>query len=261
MKKAVRHSQILKLLQEKSAMTTNEIARNFDISLATIRRDIIELTETEPIRSSHGLVSYINPQEVLGINDRVKIDQIEKQRIALLAHGLIAPGSSIILDSGTTTLALASLLKSKPLEDLRVVTNSIPAAKTLAEATQVIVPCGVTEPEQMALIGPDADDYFNHITADILFLGTTGVRGSMGLTSSSTFQLSIKRQMIQSANKVVALVDSSKFTTNSLNMFCSFEDIDVIISTKTEQTEAVLAQIAAKGVEVLYTNDIAPPAV
>ena len=122
----------------------------------------------------------------------------------------------------------------------------------------LLISCGgLLQPTHMCFLGPDAERFLSNIEAEVLFLGTSGVRGSLGLTTSSPLQLNIKQAMIRAARKRVALFDLSKFKAARLFMFSDFSNIDTIITTRPARDsieEAYFAEIERKNVEIIYAD-------
>ena len=251
-----RRQRIISLLQDHSPMSIEQFVAEFGVTPTTIRRDLILLEKNSFITRSRGYAHISKYPNILGLTTRKEINQEEKQQIANIAFSFILPNESIIFDSGTTTLALANRLRKEGVvAGLNIITDSIPIAMALGDRYQVILPGGIFDPVTLSLIGPEADAYFHNITADTLFLGAPGVRNSTGLTSSSPFSLSIKKQMIQSSKRVIALIDSTKFETTNLKTFCTFDDIDILITTKTPKNAPILDEIASRGVKLVLTNE------
>ncbi len=255
MKKEERQQLIINLLETHNSYTTSQLAEELGVSPMTIRRDLAYLEDKNLIKRTHGLAYTANIQDTLDVDTRHHLNPDEKLAIAQKALSLIQPNQSIILDSGSTIYFLAKLLKQHQLQRLVVLTNSLTNAEELSDSYQTLLCGGILQATNMSLIGPEAENFFATKTADILFLGATGIRSSFGLTTSDPFQYSIKKKMIHSAQRVVALVDSYKFQVNSLNMFCEYHEIDTLITRRTEQNEQELDTIASHGVNVLLIND------
>ena len=224
-----RRQVILELLQKNPDCNINDLIKHFNVTPATIRRDLAYMEKMGDVRRTHGAVHLAEPIIIPGFNARSNTFSYEKMEIARTAAQLITDRDSVILDSGTTTCALAKVMANR--SDLNIITNSVAVILSVPEAkSTVMLTGGVYDPENMALIGPDAEAAFSRISASILFLGTTGIRGIDGLTTATPFQASIKRQMISCAKKRVLVTDNSKFDKNSMFLFASFRDIDTIIT-------------------------------
>lgn len=244
----LRRQEIIKMLSLESTMRVEDIIKRFDVTPATIRRDLSSLEKSGAIMRSHGAAKIVNPFPTRNV-----MFSDEKMSIAKCAARLIEDGTSIILDSGTTTLSLANQLVGK--KGLTVITNSIAIANTFAVTdVTTIVTGGVLNGKQQTIIGPDAEHFLSNIKASTLFLSTTGIDRNNGLTCVSPFTASIKKAMIRAAKRVVLLCDSSKFNVSGLILFARFEQIDQLITSHPIADTVLLDNLRAAGVEVTIAN-------
>ena len=245
-----RRKAIIDFLQQKHECDVNEIIAQFDVTPATIRRDLSHLEQAGSITRTHGAVQLVGSPAVPGFITRDTLFSQEKLAIAEAASQLVHSGDSVILDSGTTANAVAQRLVGR--QDISLITNSLAILLSLkAPAQNLILTGGVLDYENLALIGPDAEAAFEHISASILFLGTTGVRGCDGMTAISPFQASIKRKMISCARRRILVVDSSKFNASGMILFASFSDIDTVVTSYPIQDPALRQTLDRKGIEVI----------
>lgn len=246
-----RKNKILALLQTQKSMEVDRIASYFDVTSATIRRDLTDLENKHLITRSRGYAQIANSIYYSDYTIRKNINKEEKERIVAVAAQLIAPGSSIIIDSGTTMQALAEYLNVNTVDGLSVVTHDIHTAMLLAPKYQTMIPSGIIDAPTMSVIGPTVEQFFTNIKVDTCFLCSTGVIDSYGLTAASIHHTAIKKQMIKSATEIVAVIDSSKFSSSGVNMVCKFSEIDKLITVQTEDNAEMLDTIRAKGVDII----------
>jgi DeoR/GlpR family transcriptional regulator of sugar metabolism len=246
-----RKEKILALLQTQKSMEVDRIASYFDVTSATIRRDLTSLENEHLITRSRGYAQIANSIYYSDYTIRKNINKEEKERIVAAAAELIEPGSSIIIDSGTTMLALAEYLNVNTIDGLSVVTHAVHTAMLLAPKYQTMIPNGIIDAPTMSVIGPTVEQFFSNIKVDTCFLCSTGVIDSYGLTAASIHHTAIKKQMIKSAAEVIAVIDSSKFSSSGINMVCEFSEIDKLITVETVDNARTLENIRAKGVEVI----------
>lgn len=248
-----RRNQILQMLREQKSAHVNRLAEYFHVTPTSIRRDLTYLEESGYITRSSGYAYLVPEPNILSINTRNVMFNEEKKRIAKAAAGLVADGSSILMDSGSSTLALTEQLCESGRRDLTIVTASIPIALKTAAQYQVLMSGGIVQAADFSFVGPDADSYFRSVTVDTVFIGATGVRENVGLTASSPFLCSLKKQMLLAARRSVALLDSSKFATNGVNLFCRFDqgDIDTIVTVRTGENEQQLERLEQMGIEII----------
>lgn len=235
-------------------MRVSELIEIFPVTAATIRRDLVKLENEGKVVRRRGEVRLgekLNNLLVPSFFQRTEIQSEEKSLIAKAAVALIKDNQSIIMDSGTTTLALAKELSR--YQNLTIITNSIPISYVFTnKEIEVRLSGGILHKENLSLIGPEADNYFKNIQVDICFIGSSGVRKASGLTTGSPFECSIKQSMSLAAKQVVALIDSSKFDSLSIIEFIKFENIDKIITTNNVKDIETLKYLNDLGVDVVF---------
>lgn len=254
-----RKQTIMKILSEQQDISLSKLHDLLHYSAATIRRDVTLLEKEGLLRRTHGMIHSIAP---ISNDDPLQAAHFpsnlrSKHLIARRALQLISSGSNIILDSGTTTLELARLMMDLPVT---VVTNSLEIPLALVQSKAQVISCGgLLQPNHLCFLGPNAESFFSAIQADMLFIGTEGVRNWQGLTSSSPLQYNIKQAMIKAAKRRIALFDLSKLNTASLFMFSDFSDIDAIITIRpspdSREEEILNAICNNRGVEIIYADD------
>lgn len=249
MKTNKRLEQIIEILRNAHSIEVNHLIGMMSVAPATIRRDLAYLESNGVITRSHGMAhiaSHAFPRYAI----RTNLFSNEKHLIAKTAASFISEGDCIILDAGTTTLALASQIS--PMRRLNIITNSPAIACELIDSpSTVIVSGGSLLTPQLSLVGPDADAYFEQIEAHKMFLGAGGIRSTLGLTSSSSIEGKTKMSMMKAAKKVFAVLDSSKFHNTSISMFAEFKDIDCIITDKPIEDPALREELDRLGVEII----------
>ncbi len=224
-----RRQEIIRLLNDQPSIKVQDLIERFSVTPVTIRKDLARLENAGLISRTHGEAHLVSPAYVPPLGIRKELHAREKNAIARAASALVGDGDSVILDSGTTTLAIAKCLEKK--KGITIITNSIPVSYFLADSGLCVLMCGGTlQGNSISLVGPEAEHYFSQITANILFLGATGIRDDFGLMISSSFESSLKQQMIKAAKKVYAVLDASKFSRTSIIQFATFKDVYAVIT-------------------------------
>ncbi len=161
-----------------------------------------------------------------------------KEAIAATAAALVEPGQVVILDAGTTTLALARRLAS--VRDLTVVTNSLPAAQALAEAADgaTYLIGGRLVASSLSLIGPQAERELAEVNAHWAFLGAAAVEVGGAFSSADPYEAAVKRAMIAAAERVAVLADGTKFGARRFAAFARAEDLACLVTTPDAPPEA-----------------------
>ncbi|PRD54167.1 DeoR/GlpR family DNA-binding transcription regulator [Sphingobacterium gobiense] len=212
-----RREKILALLKEDGAAKVIDLAALFKVTEATIRQDLEKLEKEGLISRDHGGAYLRN------IEDQVRnfslANQYEnitkKEQIALKCVELIEDGDTIILDSGSTTTAIAR--KIKGVKNLTVITNALNIALMLGAepGIEVIMTGGEFKPPTLSLTGQKASDFFKGINVQKLFLATAGVSLKAGLTYPSISDIIVKKAMVDAAQTTYLVADSTKIGKTS----------------------------------------------
>ncbi len=244
-----RRDKILEYIKPFNSVTTNELLEHFEDSPATIRRDLVFLEEQGVIARSRGYVKYIPPAKVREISFTASDYAIAKAAAKLIPQNIF-----VCLDSGIEAIALADQLQERT--DLTIITNSILIMKTMA-ATNVETYGigGKLAPRQDCLLGPDAESYVRNMHVQYLFLTTTGIRGTSGLSCVTPDQANLKSAFIRASEKRVLLAKSYKFEKDALRQFASFEDIDTIIVDQPLSSQELVRHLERIGTQLIVAEE------
>ena len=214
-----RRRAILEILDRDGRVLVLDLARRFETSQVTIRKDLEELHAHGLIHRTHGgaLPAREGALEDPTLREKEKLHRKEKLRIAQAAVGMVQEGQVVILDSGTTTTAIAHSLRH--FHNLTVVTNAVNIAAELSgTAVEVILTGGTLRKNSFSLVGPIAEETLHRLNADILFLGVDGFDVQYGLSTPNLLEAKVNRVMVEVAKRTVAVCDSSKFGRRSLSL-------------------------------------------
>ncbi len=231
MKAEERRSRIIELLEARGTVLVDELVHQFAVSHVTARKDLSELEERGLLHRTHGGATYAhkslyNPS----FREKIHLQKTEKQSIARLALEYIEEGDSVILDAGSTTLALAQLMKPR-LRSVYVITNSIPIALELSDTRwEILLTGGQMRHHSMALIGPAAVRSLETYHADKAFMSATGVSLAKGYTTPNPYEAETKQAMVRAVDRVYALVDSSKLGRATLASFARVDEADLLLT-------------------------------
>ncbi len=221
-----RRQQILEITEKSGFVALSELVERVGASESTLRRDLDFLDGIGQIRRTRGGAAYvgdsITPFEVRGTRAKE-----QKQHIAAVAAALVQPGETVLLDGGTTTLEVAKHLVGKPLQ---VVTNSVPIVNVLMSSpqTELIVIGGFLYPKTGVNLGPIAVAALKSIHARRLFVSAGGVTAA-GLFNSNALLVETERQMIESAEELIVVSDSSKLGHSALAHLCPLDVVDRLV--------------------------------
>ena len=196
----------------------------------TIRRDLNLLEDEEMVIRTHG-GAVLNKPLIGETSFQVKEGKrhFEKMLIAKKAVTMIEAHSTILLDSGTTTLEIAKIIKDK--KDLTVITNDIKIAAELMDSeVKVIVAGGELQNTVGALFGPLTEQILKNVHVDLCFLGAHAVHLKAGITATTYEKAFAKKLMVEAAETTWLVVDSSKFHQKSLTKVCDLTRIEGVIT-------------------------------
>jgi DeoR family transcriptional regulator of aga operon len=161
---------------------------------------------------------------------------------------MVKEGQVVILDSGTTTTAIARALRN--FRNLTIVTNALNIAGELAGTTiDVILTGGTLRKNSFSLVGPIAEETLRHLSADLLFLGVDGFDVQHGLSTPNLLESKVNRVMVEIAKRTVAVCDSSKFGRRSLSMIVPTSSMHEVI-TDRGISKSDLRVLKKAGIEV-----------
>lgn len=233
-----RRDKILDMIREDGHAKVATLSSIFKVSEVTIRQDLERLEQEGFIRREHGGAVLNQTRDAIGELQLVNQQNMDAKRIiAAEAVKLIHDGDTIILDSGSTTTEIAKLLSG--FHNLQVITNAMNIAMILGKESGISlnVTGGEFKSPTLSLTGDKAAQYFNGIHADKVFLATAGISLKAGLTYPSLSDLVVKKAMIDSADTVYLVADSTKIGKSSFASLGALSMVDYII-TDSSITEA-----------------------
>ena len=241
----------LEKLADHGEVSVSELSRVAGVSEMTIRRDLENLEREGLLKRVHGgAISRVSRGYEPPFALRSGRGEDAKDRIGRLAAALVVENETLILDVGTTTLALARNLVDGA--GLTVVTASLHAAQVLSvhDELRVIVTGGIARPGELSLVGDLAERAFDELHCDTVFLGAGGVDAEAGVTEFNLDDARVKRAALRSARRCVVLADATKLGKVALGAVCPLARVDVLVTDASASDEA-LAPLRDSGVEVL----------
>lgn len=214
-----RRRAIVELVNREGRVLVAELAKQFDTSQVTIRKDLELLHEQGLLHRSHGgaLPAREGALEDPTLREKEQLHRREKLHIAAAAARIVKEGQVVILDSGTTTTAIARALRS--FRNVTIITNAVNIAAELSNSTvDVILTGGTLRKNSFSLVGPIAEETLRHLNADLLFLGVDGFDVHYGLSTPNLLESKVNRVMLEVARQRIAVCDSSKFGRRSLSL-------------------------------------------
>ena len=252
MSAAQRRDDLLQLLEEAGSVSITELSQRFRVSEMTVRRDLDLLQDQGHVLRTHGgavlaLSAGIEPRYVA----KQRVNAALKARIArYAAEQLVGDGQVLLLEGGTTVTTMAPHLAAH--RDLTVVTNGLYTANALRELlprATVMSTGGILRDLSYTFVGPSVAVFLKNLHADTLFVSATGLTLRHGFTDPNPMEVQVRHWMAESADRVVALLDSSKFGVVSATTVTGASEIDVLV-TDAGAPRDVLDELRDQGVDV-----------
>lgn len=228
-----RQQAMVQLVTEKRRLSVAALAQEYAVTTETVRRDLTQLERRGLVRRVHGgavpagSLASIESE----LDERATINTEEKDAIARAALSQLPPsGSSILVDAGSTTVQLASVLPADLV--LTAFTHSVPVAARLLALPQVelhLLP-GRVRPTTQAAVGADTVRALTRLRVDTAFLGTNALSFIHGLSTPDSDEAATKAALVASAGRVVVLADSSKIGRESAIRFATLEQVDCLVT-------------------------------
>lgn len=258
---AERERLIAEALRPTGFVSYRELESMLDASPATIRRDLSRLEEAGQIVRVHGGAKTVDGSEpargpqfrLTGtpFDQSIAQNLAAKQAIGRTAASLCTPGEGVMIDGGTTTLQMCPHLDGL---DLQVLTNSLHIVNALLPqaGTRLLVPSGSVFREQNIILAAAGEESMPRFHAPRLFMGAAAV-GPQGVMQADVVLVAAERRLIDRAEEVILLVDSSKFRSQSGTIVCGLDEIDLVI-TDSEISRDDAAMLEAAGVRVIIAT-------
>jgi len=253
----VERQEIIKRELEKNKfVSVSELAKKLGISISTVRRDLVDMENEGQIERTHGgaiLIGSKFTNESIAHNSRAGKHIKEKQIIGKKVAQLVENAGCIILDNGTTTLAVARNLR--PVQPLKVITDSIEIAYELRDRNNitVLITGGILRHDAYNLYGSFAEHMLDSVHAQVCILGASGFTIKEGLTKHDVEALPVRKKMVDISHKLICVVDSSKIGVTGIVSVCPAERVDMLITDSGIDSE-MKERLENIGVEVIIVT-------
>ena len=245
-----RRRTIVDLVNHSGRARVGELAKTFGTSEITIRRDLDLLHERGLIYRTHGgaLPIHAGLESDRDLTQRELQHPREKAKIAAAAAQMVTEGQSIILDSGSTTTAIARALRG--FQHLTVIINAINIAAELTGGTvDVILTGGMLRKNSYSLVGPLAEEAFAGSKLMFCFSALMASTRTPAFRPRTFSEAQLNRLMVSIASRVIAVCDSSKFGRSSLSSIVPISSIHGVITDK-QIPKAYLRALKKAGLEI-----------
>lgn len=253
---AQRQLHLASILAETDAVALDTLARRFGVSTQTIRRDLDALERQGLVRRTFGGAIT---REALHLSEPAFVAREQEQAeakgvIARAALAHLRSGESLFIDASTTALALARLLPDDWEGD--VVVTALPAAMEMARRPRVrlMVVGGEFRHSSRSFSGTLAEEALQRLCVATALISARAVHPQRGLMEAHAGEATLKRIVLTHANRVLALVDSSKLGGTALHYVAPLTSVSVLITDSHAPTEALAALRALCAVEVAVSG-------
>lgn len=251
----VRRGRLRHLVRAEGFVRVSEAATLLGVSEVTVRGDLAALELAGDVARVHGGAVARGSRAESSLESSSARDVAAKRAIGRAAAALVNPGESLVLDVGSTALAVATaLVERTDLADVLVVTNGLSIALALEAAVPrvtVVVTGGTLRPLQHSLVDPFAASVLDGLHCDLAILGCNGVDVEHGVTNVNLPETDVKRRMARAARRVAVVADATKLGVASLGLVAPLSEVDVLVTDR--DVEAGRA-IAAAGLEVVVAR-------
>jgi DeoR family transcriptional regulator, aga operon transcriptional repressor len=250
-----RAQAILRELLRDGNISVEQMAKTFDVSSATIRRDLRDLERVGLLRRTSGGAELVEPtlyepfRHVSSFGEEEQRCADEKRRIGLAAAEMIAEGEIVSIGAGTTTTQVARGIRHR--KNITVVTNAINIAMELSHRSdlKIFVAGGFLSSDWFALTGVATFQSVSTMFVDKIFIGVDGIHPQHGLTTNYPDQAAIHQQMLKQARYRVVVADHGKFNVTCTALICPLNEINLLITDKGA-TKAMLAPFMNLGIKI-----------
>lgn len=247
-----RHTDIVGRLRRDGRVDVAGLAGELNTSEVTVRRDLDLLAQAGVLRRVHGgAVSLLMRGDELPFAVREVESSEAKTRIGAAAAALLRDGEAVVVDSGTTGLAVARALSGRRMT---VMPLSLPNANALtgSPSTTVLIPGGSARFGEGSLVGPMTVASLRGLRFDTVVLTCCGFSLDTGVTAHDLQDAAVKRAAVDSSNRVVLVAEGAKFARTALAVVCAFDRVDVVVTDANAPDDA-LGRLRAAGVQVVQS--------
>lgn len=245
-----RRERILQMLKTKNTVTVNDLAKHFDLSKGSIRRDLKILEKRGLVVKTYGGAmlpkgTINDPPFVLQKKEMVE----EKSRIGRKAAEMVDAGDTLFIDTGTTALQVARHINAKKVT---VLTNNLKVVPILEKVDdiEIIITGGCYRKSTASLLGPIAERTLKESRVNKAFLGTTAIDVEKGMMAGSLEEAQLKKIVIDSAFEIILIADSSKFGKQAFSFIAPNTIVDTIL-TDDNLEEKYYKKIEDKGINIV----------
>jgi DeoR family transcriptional regulator of aga operon len=241
-----RRARLSELVGARGFVRVTDAASLLDVSEVTVRGDLSALEDAGALTRVHGgAIPRSAGRSEQSLEQAQSHAAGSKRAIGVAAASLVSSGQSVILDVGSTALAVAqALVRRDDLDDVSVITNGLSIALALEAALPrftVVVSGGTLRPLQHSLVNPGASAFLESLHADLAFIGCNGIDAERGVTNINYPEAEVKRRMMLSAKRRILIADGSKLGQAHLGVIGTVAEFDLLVTSADARAEALYA--------------------
>lgn len=242
-----RQDRIFEMINKNGAVVTSELVSIFKVSIETIRRDLLTMEQDGRLLRVHGgAVAKSGVMPFYSLDERMEQCDNGKRNLAEKAAELVENGDIIGIDSGSTAMAFAEILKIR-FTNLTIITHSMDVFNILSPNFDVILCGGIYMQKENAFYGPLTIDMLKHLHITKVFICPTAISLEYGIFDYQHELYQIQKAMMNISERTVILADSSKFEKTAL---LKIDDM------KNDYDYVTDFNISEKLIELYRKNDI-----
>lgn len=247
-----RRNAIIARLNMDGKVIVTDLAREFEVTEETIRRDLEKLDSEGIAKKTYGgAVANKSANVDLPSSVRKRANVELKQRIAEKIATMINDGDYIMVDASSTAMFVIQCIKHK--KNITLITNSVEILYELADHSDwnILSTGGNLKPGALSLVGSTAEKMIRGFHVDLAICSSKGIDINMGITDSNEKDSLMKQAIFSSADKKILAIDSTKFDRITFTKVCDVTDVDIIV-TDTRPSDKWVEYLAEKGTELVY---------
>ena len=232
-----RRQMIVDAVEREGRVAAAELATRLATSEDTIRRDLRELDAAGMLRRVHGGAVRLRP--AASFDERAASDLPRKTQLAHRLRDCIHPGDTVLIDAGSTHLALARLLEDGCCAT--IVTNSPQIALALGgfERTRIVLLGGTYHPHEGAVIGASTLAEVQRLRPDLALVGVCAVDPARGLAASNADEAALKQAMLASSVRRAVAALNERFDDSAPFLFGALDEIDHLVLEADAPSDSV----------------------
>lgn len=225
-----RQSEILEIARAEGRVIVDDLAQRFDVTLQTIRRDLTELCDLGHLDRVHGGAVLRTGVTNIGYEQRRRMNGDAKAAIARACAAAIPSNSSIIMNLGTTTEAVAHELLRH--QNITVITNNMNVANTLLAnpGCEIVVAGGALRRSDGGLVGELTTQFFEQFKVDVAVIGASALDADGDLLDFDLAEVRVSKAIIRQARRTFVVCDHSKLTRSAPARLASLAEVTALFT-------------------------------